>query len=69
MKLDRNDMRVGNSQQAALASDVQLLSTQIQNPLVAARILEIDLEKLQNQALLIMFMRSREFQWLERTPP
>lgn len=60
-----NDMLIGNSRQAAMATDVQLLTTQLENPVIASRILELDPEDMQNQALLIIFVRSREFQWFQ----
>ena len=60
-----NRMLLGNSRQAALAADLSLLSTQISNPEVGARILELDANGIQNQAMLISFMRIREYQWLQ----
>jgi hypothetical protein len=60
-----NDMLVGNSRQAALEADLQLLSNTLNNPTIASRILGFPVERIQNQALLIHFMRTREYQWLQ----
>ena len=60
-----NSMLVGNSRQAALQADLQLVSNSFNNPEVAARILGIDAEEVESQSLLIHLMRTREFQWLQ----
>jgi hypothetical protein len=60
-----NRMLLGDSRQAALEADLTILSSQINNPEVASRILGYDVEDVQNQALLISFMRIREYQWLQ----
>lgn len=60
-----NNMLVGNSRQAALQADLQLLSNTLNNPETAARLLGLDAEQVQNEALLIHFMRTREYQWLQ----
>jgi len=60
-----NSMLLGNSRQTALAADMTLLTTQISNPEVGARILGLDAEDAQNQAMLISFMRIREYQWFQ----
>ena len=60
-----NRMLLGNSRQAALEADLSLLSSQINNPEVGARILELDAQVIQDQAMLISFMRIREYQWFQ----
>jgi len=60
-----NNMLHGNSRQAAMSADVTLLSTIIDHPDIAGKILGIGSEHVQNQSLLIMFMRTREFQWFQ----
>lgn len=60
-----NDMLLGSSRQAAVAADVTLLTSALDHPAAAARILGLDPETMQTQALLIIFMRAREFQWLQ----
>jgi hypothetical protein len=60
-----NNMLVGNSRQAALAADIQLLSNTLDNPEVTARILGRDVEQVRNEAVLIHFMRTREYEWFQ----
>ena len=60
-----NNMLVGNSRQAALQADLQLLSNMLNNPDAAARVLGFEPEQVQNEVLLIHFMRTREYQWLQ----
>lgn len=60
-----NNMLVGTSRQAGLDADSRLLSDTLNNPEVASRILGFDVERIQNEALLIQFMRTREYQWLQ----
>jgi hypothetical protein len=60
-----NNMLVGNSRQAALQADLQLLSNMLNNPDAAARVLGFETERVENEVLLIHFMRTREYQWLQ----
>ena len=60
-----NSMLLGNSRQAAMSTDVALLTAILANADTASRILGSDPEEVKSQALLIIFMRSREFQWLQ----
>ena len=58
-----NEMLLGNSRQAALSTDVALLTNIIDHADAASRILGFTPEDVENQTLLIIFMRSREYQW------
>jgi hypothetical protein len=60
-----NEMLIGNSRQAAIANDVALLSTTIDHPDVLAKFVGLDPDQAQAQSMLIMFLRSREYQWFQ----
>ena len=60
-----NNMLLGDSRQASMEAEMTLLANIISNPEIANRILGNSQEHMQNQALLIMFMRTREFQWFQ----
>jgi hypothetical protein len=60
-----NNMLVGNSRQAALDADIQLLSNTLDNPEITARILGLDVERVENEAMLIQLMRTREYEWFQ----
>jgi hypothetical protein len=59
------DMLLGNSRQAVIATDVTLLTNVFNNPDPAARILRMDSKQVEHQSLLILFVRSREYQWFQ----
>jgi hypothetical protein len=58
-------MLLGSSRQAALATDIALLTTVMDHPDAAAKILALDADRVRVQSLLIFFMRAREFQWFQ----
>jgi Family of unknown function (DUF6082) len=60
-----NNMLLGSSRQTAIATDAALLSSTIEHPDVLARIIGVDPEQAQEQSMLILFLRSREFQWFQ----
>jgi len=60
-----NRMLLGNTRQAAIATDVALLAATMEHPDVLAEIIGIDSESAQIQSMLILFIRSREFQWFQ----
>jgi len=60
-----NDMLLGNSRQAAIATDVALLTSTIEYPETLGKIIGIDPEQARMQSMLILFVRSREFEWFQ----
>lgn len=60
-----NELLIGGSRQAALSADLSLFTTNLANPDVAARILGTSAERIQENSLLNIFMRAREYQWMQ----
>ena len=60
-----NELLIGSSRQAALSADLSLFTTGLAHPDVGARILGASAEQIQENSLLNIFMRAREYQWMQ----
>jgi len=60
-----NELLIGGSRQASLEADLAFFSANISNPEVSSRILGISPEQMQENSLLNILMRTREYQWFQ----